>query len=385
MIDLKDYLDTVELDKPGEFFIQSNELFSRTITVNTANTELGDLSNFNVAILGIPEDRNSNNKGSALAPQIIRGELYKLISPVTRQKIVDLGNLKPGNTYNDTYFALKDVIYQLLCDNLTIILIGGTQELTIPVFQAFENYQEKINLTVIDSRIDLNKDAIKTDADSYLLEVLLKKSKLFKFVNVGHQAYLTERNNLDLINKLFHDAIRLGEIRNDIKKIEPVLRDTDIVSFDIGSIRQSDAPGHFRANPNGFYSEEGCQIARYAGTSDFVRFFGIFETNSRLDNNNHTAALAAQMIWYFIDGLENRVIETPETDNANFKTFIVTHTDLDHEMTFFRSMKTDRWWLEVPNLKKGTTTIVSCSHDDYQIACSHEVPDIWWKTFQKLG
>lgn len=384
-MDLKDYLDPVELDKPEDFYLRSNELINRAITVNTASSDLGDLSNFNLAILGVPEDRNSHNKGSSLAPGNIRSELYKLISSFSHQKIVDLGNLKQGNTFNDTYFALKDVIYQLLCDNLTIILIGGTQELTLPVFQAFENYQEKINLTVFDSRIDLNKDAIKIDADSYLLELLLKKSKLFKFVNVGHQAYLTEKSNLELINKMFHDAIRLGEVRSDIKKIEPVLRDTDIVSFDIGSIRQSDAPGHFRANPNGFYSEEGCQIARYAGTSDLVRLFGIFETNSRLDNNNHTAALAAQMIWYFIDGLENRIVETPEADNNNFKTFIVAHTDLDHDMIFYRSMKTDRWWMEVPNLKKETTALVSCTFDDYQTACNHEVPDIWWKTFQKLG
>jgi formiminoglutamase len=385
MIDLKDYIDPVELEKPADYFLQSNELFSRTITVNTASAELGDLSNYNVAILGVPEDRNSNNKGSSLAPQNIRSELYKLISPVTKLKIIDLGNLKAGNTFNDTYFALKDVMYQLLCDNLTIMILGGTQELTIPIFQAFETYQEKINLTVVDSRIDLNKDAIKVDADSFLLELLLKKNKLFKFVTIGHQAYLTEKNNLDLINKLFHDAIRLGEIRSDIKKIEPVLRDTDFVSFDIGSVRQSDAPGHHRPNPNGFYSEEACQIARYSGISDLVRVFGIFEANSRLDNNNHTAALAAQMAWFFFDGLENRIIETPEPENTNFKTFIVAHTDLDQEMTFYRSMKTDRWWLEVPNLNKGGKTVISCSHDDYQTACNHEVPDIWWKTFQKIG
>jgi formiminoglutamase len=384
-MEFTDYLDPVELDKPEEYLLNSTELYSRTITVNTASTIIGDLSNYDLAILGVPEDRNSYNKGCALAPTTIRSELYKLISPVQKLKIIDLGNLKPGNTYSDTYFALKDIVYQLLCNNLIVIIIGGTQELTIPVFQAFENYQDKINLVVFDSKIDLVKDAITFNSESYLVELLLKKSKLFKFATIGHQAYLTEKTNLELINRLFHDAIRLGDVRSDIKKIEPLLRDTDIVSFDMGSVRQSDAPGHFRPNPNGFYSEESCQIARYAGTSDMVRLIGLFETNSRIDSNNHTSALVAQMIWHFIDGLENRSIELPGSDKNNFKTFIVAHNDLDYDMTFYRSMKTDRWWLEVPSLKAGGTTIIACSYDDYQTACNREVPDIWWKTFQKLS
>ncbi len=380
-----DYLDPVELERPDERYIQSNEVFPAKIEINTGNEDLGDLSRFDLVILGVPEERNSFNKGTALAPDAIRTELYKLISPVNKLKVIDLGNLKLGNTYSDTYFALKDIIHHFLCNNLSIVLLGGSQDLTVPVFQAFENYQEKINLTVIDSRIDSHNESITFNADSYLLELLIKKRKLFKFVNLGHQAYLNEKNNLELINKLFQEAIRLGEVRANLQKMEPILRDSDIVSFDVGAIRQSDAPGYFRPNPNGFYSEECCQLSRYTGTSDMVRLFGVFETNCRFDQNSHTAALVAQMVWHFIDGLEFRNIETPGGESANFKTFIVGHTDIDYDMTFYKSMITERWWLEVPDLKNNSAVIISCSQDDYQQACNHEVPDIWWKTFQKLG
>jgi arginase family enzyme len=276
-------------------------------------------------------------------------------------------------------------MYQLLCDNLIVVLIGGTQELTLHAFHAFENYQEKINLTVFDSRIDSHKEALKSTSDSYLFELLLKKGKLFKFVHAGHQAYLTDKHNLELINKLFHHAIRLGEVRTDLRKIEPVIRDTDLLSFDISCVRQSDAPGYFRPTPNGFYAEEACQISRYAGTGDNVRAFGIFEINTRIDINNHTAAVAAQMIWHFIDGVECRIIENPSDLDSNFKTFIVGHTDLDYDMTFYKSMNTERWWLEIPSIKGEEPVIISCSNDDYQLACNHEVPDIWWKNFQKLS
>lgn len=384
-MDLSDYLDPVELDKPEQYVLHSDELFPRTISINTASKELEDLSQYDIALLGVPEERNSANKGTALAPDNIRGELYKLISPVNQLKLIDLGNLKAGNTYTDTYFALRDVVYQLLCNNLTLVLIGGSQDLTAPVFQAFENYQDKINLVTIDAKIDAHKESLTSNSDSYLVELLLKKNKLFKFVNLGHQSYLTEKHNLELVNKLFHDAIRLGEVRANIQLAEPILRDADIVSFDIGAIRQGDSPAHIRHSPNGFYAEEGCQISRYAGIGDRLRCFGVFEMNAKFDQNNHSAALAAQMIWHFIDGVECRTIEIPESENSNFKTFIVGHTDLDHDMTFYKSMVTERWWLEVPDITNQNVIIIACSPADYDLACNHEVPDLWWKTFQKLN
>lgn len=384
-MELLDFIDPVELERPEEYYLQSKEVFSKKIDIHTASTPIEDLSTYTIALLGVPEDRNSYNKGASLAPDKIRSELYKLMSPVSKTKIIDLGNLKQGNTYSDTYFALKEVTYQLLCNDVILVVIGGTQELTLPIFQAFETQQKKINISVFDSRIDSHSDALESDSSSYLFQLLLKKQTLFKFTHIGHQTYLTDKQNIELVNTLFHEAIRLGEIRNNIKETEPLLRDTDIVSFDISCIRQSDAPGNFKPVPNGFYSEEACQISRYAGTADLVRTFGVFETNPKHDMNNQTSALVAQMIWHFIDGVEFRSIEQPSAENANFKTFIVGHTDLDYEMTFYKSMVTQRWWLEIPSTKNSEPAIISCSQDDYDSACNHEVPNIWWKNFHKLG
>jgi formiminoglutamase len=93
------------LERPEEYFLQSEEILSKKIDVHTQSFELGNLSNYNIALVGIPEDRNSYNKGAALAPNKIRSELYKLISPELKTTIIDLGNIKAGNTYSDTYFA----------------------------------------------------------------------------------------------------------------------------------------------------------------------------------------------------------------------------------------------------------------------------------------
>ncbi len=382
---LLDFLDPVSLDKPENPFTSGTHTFSKNITVHTPDFELKKLSSYDIALIGVPEDRNSYNKGASLAPDKIRAQLYQLIKIGKKTRIIDLGNLKQGNTFNDTYSALKEIILELISNNLVIIVLGGTQELTIPIFQTFEKVRSSINLTAIDRTIDVVEDSINNSSETYLSEILFKKRTLFKFCNLGHQLHLTNSSNIDLINKLYYDAYRLGEIRSDISMAEPVLRDTDIVSFDISSIRQSEAPAFINPSPSGFYSEEACQLARYAGLSEKLTVFSLFEVNPKFDVNAQTINLAAQIIWYFLDGYSCRKMEFPNSENKNFKTFIVGHSDLDYEITFYKSNVSERWWMEVPNPKKDETVIVSCSYSDYLKASEQEVPDIWWKSFQKLS
>jgi len=61
-----------------------------------------------IAIIGVPEDRNATgNQGCALGADYIREKLYLLHEGNYNTKIVDLGNIKQGATVTDTYFAIK--------------------------------------------------------------------------------------------------------------------------------------------------------------------------------------------------------------------------------------------------------------------------------------
>jgi formiminoglutamase len=384
-MNLIDYLDPVSLEKPPEYLITGSNIFGKNIDIHTPDFQIKEINQYDLVLLGVPEDRNSFNKGASLAPEKIRTQLYQLHKHDKAIRILDLGNIKQGNAFTDTYFALKEVIEHLLYHNVVIILIGGTQELTLSAFHAYESIKPNINLVTFDRTIDLIKESVKTTAESYLTEILLKKRRLFKYCNFGHQAHLTDKRNIDLINKLYHDVYRLGEVRADISMVEPIVRDTDIISFDISVVRQSDAPAFFNPSPSGFTSEEACQLARYSGVSDMVSFFGLFEVNPKLDSRFQTSNLASQIIWYFIDGLTCRNVEIPSEENKNFKTFIVGNTDLDQEITFYKSLVSERWWMEIPNPKDEKPVIISCSYSDYQSACEHEVPTLWWKSFHKLS
>ena len=155
----------------------------------------------------------------------------------------------------------------------------------------------------------------------------------------------------------------------------------------MSSIKQSDAPGNSTSSPNGFYGEEACQIAKYAGISDKVSSFGLYDLNPKFDRHNQTTHLAAQIIWHFIEGFYQRKKDYPFTDIDNYQKFIVHLVKINHDLIFYKSNKTDRWWLEIHFIKSlvNKKLIVACSYEDYQMACNHEIPDRWWKIYQKIS
>ena len=364
-------------------------------TVMNAYLQTGDfpsLENAHLAIIGINEDRKAvNNEGCGLAADYVRENLYKLFQGNYSTKIIDLGNIQKGNTIEDSYFAVSDVISQLLKKNIIPIIIGGGQDLTYCNYTAYKNLEQTINIVAIDSCFDIGDGEKELNSQSYLSKIILHKPNiLFNYSNVGYQTYFVEQNSIELMDKLYFDAYRLGHVRANIEDVEPIVRNADVVSFDISSVRQSDAPGNGNASPNGFYGEEACQIARYAGLSDKLSSIGFYEINPAFDTNKQTAHLVAQMIWYFIDGFYNRKQDYPIIDKSEYTKYRVSIKDHDHEIVFYKSNKSDRWWMDVPypvnhQIKYERHQMVPCSYRDYETACQDEMPDKWWQTFQKLG
>jgi formiminoglutamase len=381
-MELNNYFDPLALDKPGDSVSLNEDEFGRNIRVNTPSHPIDEISNYQIALMGIPEDRHSSNRGTSNAPDRIREKLYPLYKVSNKIRIIDLGNLKATPKAGDTYYGLRDVLLELLNNQVTAILLGGSQDLTYGAFLAFEQARPAINLVTIDSRINAGTEAL--SADTYL-QTIWNSPKLFRYCNLGHQQYLVNEKFPAQMDKLGFEAIRLGALRNNLAKAEPCLRDASLVSFDISSVRQSDAPANPFASPNGLYAEDSCQLAHYAGLSDHVSCFGIFEINPAFDHQGQTARLAAQMVWYFMEGFVQRRSETPSPESSEFKVFIVNHEDMEHELTFYKSLVTNRWWMEVPEIKTGKSYPIACTQDEYQQASNHDIPDLWWRTFQRIN
>lgn len=385
------YFEPVDFEKIG---FQSGEAKNRIGNLIEHPDEHFDedhLGEFDAVIFGVKEGRRSvNNEGTADAPDQIRKYLYRLSAGKKNLKIGDLGNILAGNQVDDTYFAVKSTVHRLLKSNTIPIILGGGQDLTYAAYLGFEEYARVINLVGIDAKFDNSRTKDPPDSDSYLSKIIFRKPNfLFNFSNIGYQTYFIEPSELQLIDKLFFDAVRLGEVRNVIPETEPIIRNADFVSFDISSIRQSDAPGNGNASPNGFYGEEACQLLRYAGLSSKLSCLGIFEVNPRYDQRGQTAHLAAQMIWYFFDGLSHRISDYPGDDKSGFLKYMVNASGHDNEFVFYKSKATDRWWMQLPVSREKEKELfrhimVPCSYGDYAKACNNEIPDRWWKAYQKL-
>lgn len=383
-MNLTEYFDPVSIEKPSNHYLRTNMEFGHNIYVHTPDGPIKDIEEYDLAILGVQEDRNSQNTGCAAAPNEIRQQLYKLHKFNKRLKIIDLGNLKQTKSPQDTYYGLRDALIVLLSHNVIPIIIGGSQDIVYSGMLAYEKIQKIINLVTIDSRIDLKSKLNDFNSQNYLKKIFNEKVKfLFNYTNIGHQIYFTDLNDLELIKNLFYDSYRLGDVKSSIKEMEPVIRDADFLSIDFNSVKHADAPGNYQPSPNGFYGEEICQLARYSGLSDQLSMFMINEVNPEFDINNQTSHLAAQCIWYFIDGFSQRKAEKPD-NSENFVKYIVSHDSIGHDMVFYKSEKTNRWWLEIPSLKKNNH-IISCSYDDYLLAGNQEIPNKWWKAYQKIN
>ncbi|MCC6370227.1 MAG: formimidoylglutamase [Bacteroidia bacterium] len=351
-----------------------------------------ELEGFDIAIVGVTEGRNSqNNRACEFAPDTVRQYLYRLYGGSFTPRVVDLGNIMPGHSTEDTYFALRSTVDTLVRKNIIPVIIGGSQDLTYAQFLGYKDLEQTINIVAIDSVFDLGDPETDITNTSYLGKIILHQPNyLFNYSNIGYQTYLVDQNSLEMMNKLYFDVYRLGQVRDKIEEAEPVIRQADMLSFDITAIKHSDAPANPNASPNGFYAEEACQMMRYAGMNDRLSSVGIYEINPEFDHGGKTSHLAAQMVWCFMDGYYNRKSDFPSRTNPDYLRFHVVLHEEKYEINFYKSKKSDRWWMEIPypphaNAKFERHTLIPCSYKDYTLATNNEIPDRWWQTYQKLS
>ncbi|MDP3311852.1 formimidoylglutamase [Lutibacter sp.] len=382
-----EFLNPVDDLLVSHALLGSNLSFGQQIEIFSSKNELPDLSNKKVALITIEEERGIvNNQGSGTDFDQIRIELYKLYPGNWPTNVIDLGTLKQGNTLSDTFFALQEVLGDLIKNKIIPIIIGGGQNLTYSNYRAYDKLEQTVNLVSVDNKFDLGTIEDELTSQSFLSKIVMNQpNNLFNFSNIGYQTYLNSQEELDLLDNLFFDSYRLGEVSNNIQIVEPVLRDADIVSIDMSVIKNSESPANKNGTPNGFTGAEICAISRYAGISDKVSSFGIYEYNPKFDLKNQTAQLISQMIWYFIEGVNFRANDYPFGLKDNYQKFIVP---IDNEvLNFHKSNKSGRWWIEInlsSNNKFKRHALIPCTYQDYISATNQEIPERWIRTLKKI-
>ncbi len=380
-LDLQDLLE----GQPGK-----NTLGSLT-NFHSEKKGFPSLKDIDLAIVGVEEGRSGNGSDVANAPDIIRKWLYRLYRHSSGVQMADLGNIKPGKTVEDTYFALSTTVIELVKQEVVPIIIGGSHDLTYANYAAYEDLERTVNMIGVDPALDLGDPESGVNATNFLSKVLIHRPNyLFNYAHVGYQSYFVDEEMLDVLEQLRFDTYRLGELREDMKECEPIVRDADILSFDLSAIRASDAPGVAKPSPNGLFGDEACQICRYAGMSERMSSVGFYDMAPGKDQGERTAHLVAQMVWYFIEGYYDRRHDLPVGDRSGFTKYTVDLEGSGHEIVFYRSVKSDRWWMDVPyppddKLKYQRRYLAPCSYEDYVMATKDEVPERWWRMYNKLS
>ena len=380
------------LSPVSELVLAHNQLLSqqalgRKLRVHSQQNGLPDLDGVNIAIIGVLENRNDFNYiGEEFQLNEIRKAFYSLFPGSWNTIVADLGDINKGESVEDTYFALKTTLSILIEKKIIPIIIGGTQDLTYANYRAYDALVPMVNIVNVDCKFDLGDSNKPIKNNSFVGKIILDKPyNLFNYSTIGYQTYFNSQEEIDLMDKIYFEFYRLGQISKDIPLVEPVLRDANIVSLDLNSVKSSEVSLNQKYSPNGFDGKEICAISRYAGISNKVSSFGIYEYMASKDDEI-TSMLVAQIIWYFIEGVNYRVKDDNFSDENNYQKYI-TLVD-DQELIFYKSNKTGRWWIEIPflteiNTKLKRHTLLPCMHQDYLDACNSKIPDRWYKAFQK--
>jgi len=390
-MDIKMFLEAAHFPELPDHLHTGQFRLAQTVRFYHPDSDFPDLEGVQIAIIGLREERNAvNNMGCSQAPAAIRQHLYRLFHHWPGLQIADLGDIRPGHRIEDTYFAISQVVGFLVKQKIIPIVLGGSQDLTFALYQAYEQLGQLVNIVAVDPLFDLGQEEEKLSSQDYLSRIIMHQPNyLFNFTNIGYQTYLIDHKAVELMNSLLFDVYRLGFVRSKMEEAEPALRNADMLSFDISAIRAADAPGNGNAGPNGFTGDEACRIARYAGFSDKLSVFGVFEYNPLKDREQITAALLAQMIWYFMDGVASRTGDLPKPGNQDFTKYIVRIEGQQEDVVFLKSKKSLRWWIDLSLGRNDGSKFerhhyVPCSKDDYEQALRDELPDRWWQFYQKL-
>ncbi|WP_295983179.1 formimidoylglutamase [uncultured Algibacter sp.] len=380
------------LSPVSDSVLAHNELLSaqalgRKLKIHSAQYGIPDLEGVNVAILGVLENRNDVNYiGEEFQLNEIRKSFYSLFPGSWNTTIADLGDINRGESVEDTYFALKEAITILVKKNIIPLILGGSQDLTYANYRAYDALIPMVNIVNVDAQFNLGDSSKPIKNNSFVGKIILDQPyNLFNYATIGYQTYFNSQEEIDLMDNLYFESYRLGAISNDVTIVEPVLRDANIVSIDLTSVKGSEVSLKQKYSPNGLDGKEICAIARYAGISNKVSSFGVYEYKPSKDDEL-TSMLVAQILWYFVEGVNYRVKDDDFSDDRNYQKYITLVES--EELIFYKSNKTGRWWIEIPflseiNNKLKRHTLLPCMHQDYVDACNNKVPDRWYKALQK--
>ncbi|MFW5658543.1 MAG: formimidoylglutamase [Bacteroidota bacterium] len=382
-MELSQYFDPIGLPNFQERFTQHPQSLGSLSEVYTLT--FPDYDAAEIVLFGVEDERGATGReGASEAPDLIRSYLYQLAAPLSTVKIADLGNLVIPEDRNQLFKDIAEITAHLLRLGKIVVMLGGTQDIVYGQYLGFQPLEMDVNYITVDSSPDILDPEAGVHHHSYNNIILTHSPNYLRsFANLAAQTYFVTEGERKALKSLNFETLRIGDIHADLTLAEPYLRDAHIVGFDLAAVRHSEAPGTNHPSPAGLSVEEACQLARFAGMGYNTQAVSFCEVNPQTDVRNMTSHLTALMIWYFIEGVYNRMDDRPSADRSNVIKYVARLEGPVKEIQFFKSRTTGRWWMEVPspetlNRRGSQFELVPCAYRDYQLAQENEIPERWW-------
>ena len=169
-----DFLTPVDASLLAHAKLLHNQTFGQSIEIYSDPNNFPNLDNKKIAIVAVAEDRAAvGNAGSGNNLDNVRLELYKLYPGNWPLNLVDLGTIPAGNSLDDTYFALKQLLSYLIKREIIPVIIGGGQDLTYSNYRAYDTLEQTVNLVCVDNRFDLGAIDDELSSQSYLSKIVM--------------------------------------------------------------------------------------------------------------------------------------------------------------------------------------------------------------------
>jgi formiminoglutamase len=326
----------------------------------------------------------------AASADTVRGQLYPMMFPFKHFNCADLGNVRNS----DPSFWIP-LITELLQSGICPICIGSDENTLWGLFQAYQQHKLLINLTILDETMRFipktgSESTMNAPIISPIWQRILEErpSHLFHCNVIGYQSHCTPPSALRFFDQKVYEHVRLGKLKANLEEAEPFIRDADLMCCHLAALKKIEAPAQLSPNPSGLWLEEACQLARYAGMSDKLTAFGIygFHIQDPLPTDV-TAQSVAQLIWYFMEGFYNRKQDYP-IGMRNLTQYIVDVKEFDFQITFWKSHKSGRWWVQIPvktRKKQERHRLIPCSYNDYLSACRDELPERLFNAYRRFA
>jgi formiminoglutamase len=373
-LNISDFLSPLQLSSISNDEAYRDGQIGKTIAIY--EDEFPELDEIQVVIIGCGEERGSGLiHGQSDAPDLIRRQFYNLYYWHRDVKIADLGNIRTGSLYTDSYAALRTVVHELVNDGKTVLILGGSHDLTLAQYGAYADNEKAIEACSVDALIDLNIDS-PFRHENFLMEMLTGEPNYIRHYNhIAFQSYYVHPRMLETMDKLRFDCYRVGSVKENIDEMEPVIRNSSLMTFDISAIAHAYAPAN-SISPNGLNGEEACVLMRYAGMSPNITSVGIYGYHAPADKDELTAKQIAHMLWYMLDGRSRGRREAELDHRDSFNEYHIAFAEV--ETTFLQSKKTGRWWMQLPDRR-----YIACSYKDYLLASSNEIPERWLRAQER--